>query len=117
MNSASNLTEIYVIALIVLAVCMLLSVVVANAIAYEPGVNPRDGKKRKTWFWVFSVLPVICTFILGYVMVYKDITIPSAADSAMLHLCISSVAGTVLYIVIGFVLSKAFKRSKLGTWF
>ena len=42
----------YVIGIIVFFVLLLVSILIANRIAYESGVTPRDPAKRKLWFWL-----------------------------------------------------------------
>ena len=56
----------YVIGIIVFFVLLLVSILIANRIAYESGVTPRDPAKRKLWFWVLAILTPVLTFALAY---------------------------------------------------
>ena len=115
-------------------VFLLLAMLVANMIKFEPGSNPRDPQKRKLWFWVLGVLATVLAFVLLY-FVFSPETTPNvvnnmpkvtpaqkaafkkAYDHYMLMAGISAGITFVLYVLLGFVLSKIFKTKKIGNWF
>lgn len=115
--NATTVVSAYIIGVIVLVACLVLAIISANAIRYEAGVNPQDKKKRKIWFWVLAVLTPIATLAVAYFAVYQGIKVPSRQTAYLTAMAISSGIGFVAYIVIGFVLSKAFSHGKLGSWF
>ena len=105
----------YILSVIFAAVVLLLAALISNMIQFEGGSNPKDPGKRKMWFWIFAVLnPVIFYIIAAFVMV------PSNKKQSVEwndSLPIAVGIGFVVYIVLGFVLSKVFKNGKLGNWF
>ena len=105
----------YVIGLIVFFIVMLISVVVANLIAYAP--DGSDRRRRRVSFWTLGGLIPTATFAAGYFLYYQNIRVPSRAEAYMTALCISAVVFYVAYIVLGFVLAKIFKHGKLSSWF
>lgn len=107
--------SIYIIGAIVSAVVLLVSVLVANNIQYLP--DSSDVKKRKTWFWIISVLAPILTFAVSYFAIYQGIKIPVQKMDCMTAMCISAGVSWVLYIVLGVIVSKAFRNKKVGNWF
>ncbi|MGN0069714.1 MAG: hypothetical protein ACI350_08320 [Prevotella sp.] len=108
----------YMIGFVVFAVCMLLAVIIASSIKYEAGVNPQDKKKRRLWFWIMAVACPLLIIAVNYFSVYTGIKIPSKRAAYMLAMGISSGVFFVLYILLGFLLSKvAFKHGKLSSWF
>ena len=107
----------YIIGAVCFIVFLLFAVIVANAIAYESGVNPRDPAKRKMWFWIIGILCPIVTFFILYFGWYNGIKIPAKAESFMSATIISTIASFVLYVVFGVILSKVFSHSKLKSWF
>ena len=107
----------YIIGVVVFIVMLLIAAAVANAIAYQPGTNPTDPHKRKTWFWIFGVLTPVFTFFLAFFIVYTSIKIHSVQGKYMTAMCISTVLSFVLYVISGFALSKIFKHGKLSSWF
>lgn len=113
----TTVVSAYVIGFIVFAACMLLSIIISNAIPYEAGVNPQDRKKRKIWFWILAVACPILVLAIAYFAFYSDIRVPSRQNSYMVAMAISAVVSFVLYVVIGFILSKSFSHGKLSNWF
>jgi sulfoxide reductase heme-binding subunit YedZ len=113
----NSVISAYIIGVAVLLVMMILSIIVSNAIKYEPGSNPRDPQKRRTWFWIFGVATLVFTFLVGYIFVYTSIRVPSFATKYLIAMTISSVVSFVLYIAIGFILSKSSGHGKLSNWF
>lgn len=115
-------------------VFLLLAMLVANMIKFEPGSNPRDPQKRKLWFWVLGVLATVLAFVLLY-FVFSPETTPNvvnnmpkvtpaqkaafkkAYDHYMLMSGVFTGITFVLYVLLGFVLSKIFKNKKIGNWF
>ncbi len=108
----------YIIAAIVAGAMILFAALISTAIQYKGGTNPKDPQQRKTWFWIMAILNPVLFFLLG-----KFVLAPNPENDLMIYdyymkvLPIATVAGFILYIIIGFVLSKIFKNGKLGHWF
>ena len=111
----ASVTSAYMVGFVAFAVCMLIAIIVSNAIRYEVN-NPQDKKKRRIVFWLMGVLVPLAVFATTYFVFYTDIRVPSRAEAYMTAMCISAAAFFVLYIVVGFVLSKVFSHSKLTSW-
>lgn len=107
----------YILAAVVTIVFMLLAVIISMAIKYELSQNPQDNKKRRIWFWIMGVLTPVVTFLIGYLVMRSDINIPALRDKFTTALGIATGCGFVVYVVLGFILSKIFKKSKIGHWF
>ena len=114
MTSITN----YIIASIFAGAMILIAALISNAIKFEGGANPKDPGKRKMWFWIFAILNPILYFLIG-----GFVLVPNSADDQMIYdeymavVPFATAVGFVLYIIIGFVLSKMFKNGKLGQWF
>ena len=108
----------YIISLIVAAAIILLAALISNAVKFEGGANPKDPGKRKMWFWIMAIINPIVYFLLG-----SFVLAPIADEDQMVYddymaiVPIATAVGFVVYIIIGFVLSKMFKNGKLGHWF
>lgn len=113
----ATVASAYMIGAITFVVCLLLTIISANAIRYEAGINPQDKKKRKIWFWVLAILCPIAIMTVCYFAVYNGIRIPSRQDAYMTAMGISSGVFFVAYLVCGFILSKINSHSKLASWF
>jgi len=108
----------YIIALIVAGAMILIAALISSAIQFKGGSHPKDPGQRKTWFWVIAVINPIVFFILGrFVLAPNPEDDQMVFDEYMKVLPIATGVGFVLYIVIGFVLSKIFRHGKLGHWF
>lgn len=107
----------YVIAIIVAVVLLLIAAVISNLIAYQPGNNPTDPRARRIWFWVFGIFTPIISLALSYFIQYTNLRIPTQKSEYLTAMCIAACVGFVLYIILGFVLSRIFKNGKLGNWF
>ncbi|MEN9445647.1 MAG: hypothetical protein RL728_159 [Bacteroidota bacterium] len=105
----------YILSVIFAAVVLLLAALISNLIQFEGGSNPKDPGKRKMWFWIFAVLnPLIFYVVAAFAMEPSNRReLEQWNDS----LPIAVGVGFVVYIVLGFVLSKVFKNGKLGNWF
>ena len=108
----------YIISLIVAAAMILIAALISNAIKFEGGSNPKDPGKRKMWFWIFAIINPIVYFLLGsFVLAPNPDENQMDYDDYMAIVPIATAIGFVVYILIGFVLSKMFKNGKLGHWF
>ncbi len=108
----------YIISLIFAAAMILIAALISSAIKYEGGAHPKDPKKRKMWFWVFAIINPVLNFVFGALVLA-----PKAEDDQMVYddymaaLPIATAVGFILYILLGFILSKMFKNGKIGNWF
>jgi sulfoxide reductase heme-binding subunit YedZ len=105
----------YVISIVSALVCLLIAALISNAIKFEGGANPKDPAKRKLWFWVMGILTPVIGFGIGFAM--KPTKNQMEADKFTSALFIGIAVAFILYILLGFVLSKMFKNGKLGNWF
>ena len=109
-------TTAYVISGITALILLILAALIAMAINYEGGSRPRDAVKRRTWFWIIAALNPAVIFLLGYYVFKPDANI-MIMKRYVNALSIATAVGFLLYIVMGFVLSKIYKNGKIGHWF
>jgi sulfoxide reductase heme-binding subunit YedZ len=109
-------TSAYIIAALIALSMLLIAVIVANAIRFQGGSRPRDPKKRKTWFWILAFANPAMIYLLGYFVFRPDANI-MIVNNYITALSIGTVAGFLIYLVAGFILSKVFRNGKLGHWF
>ncbi len=105
----------YIIAGVVTLVFLLIAALISVSIKFEGGTNPQDPKKRRLWFWIFAVLTPIVNFILGY-FVFLPVG-KVAQNKFIIALSIATGVAFILYILLGYILSRAFKNGKIGNWF
>jgi sulfoxide reductase heme-binding subunit YedZ len=108
----------YITSIIAAGLFILIAAVISNAIKYEGGANPKDPGKRKMWFWIFAILnPVFFYLLSAFVLAPNPDNDQMVYDEYKDSLPIAAGIGFVIYVILGFVLSKVFKNGKLGNWF
>lgn len=124
--------NMFVVAIVCALGFLLLAMLVANLIKFEPGSNPQDPQKRKLWFWILGVLATILAFVLLFFVIpvpveavdwdqIVDVSAKRRYENLMAHYTMMAGIATgvcfVVYILLGFILSKIFKNKKIGNWF
>ena len=104
----------YMAGVITSIVLILVSGLIAKSISFKPDLS--DVAKRKLWFWILAILCPVVSFGVTFA-IYSSIKGKSAKDSYMLAMCISAVISFVIYVALGFIVSKTNKNGKLGNWF
>jgi sulfoxide reductase heme-binding subunit YedZ len=108
----------YITSIIAAGLFILIAALISNMIQFEGGSNPKDPGKRKMWFWVMAILNPILFYVLSaFVLAPNPENDQMVYDDYMASLPIAAGIGVVVYVVMGFVLSKVFKNGKLGNWF
>jgi sulfoxide reductase heme-binding subunit YedZ len=105
----------YVLPVSFCVITLVIAAVISNLIQYETGTKPRDAQKRKLWFWLLAFIgPAAGLFITWSVFMPEKAMEKDAFESAV---PIGTGIGFVLYILLGFLLSRMFRNGKLGNWF
>lgn len=111
------ITNTYVFAVITAVIMIGLAILVASMIQYQSGANPKDKMKRKMWFWILAILTPLIFFIYNLFLVLPNIKAGPAMNKFSLHSGLSPVIAFVVFVILGIVVSKLFKRKKVGNWF
>jgi hypothetical protein len=107
--------EVYIGGAIIALLCLGIAILISNSIAYEAGTKPKDARKRRIAFYVMGIIAMILLFAISSFSVTS--LRGRQADEFQTVLLISVVVNALVYFVLGFLLSKIFSSSKLGTWF
>lgn len=107
--------QTYILGAVVGIVFLLIAVLIANAIKFEGGSNPRDPAKRKLWFWILLFLSFVGFFLFNMFIVAKTVA-PNLQAKFMTTNIIGSVIALSIYFILGFILSKIFKNGKVGNF-
>ena len=108
----------YITSIISAGLFILIAALISIAIKFEGGANPKDPGKRKMWFWIMAILNPVLFYVLSvFVLAPNPENDQMVYDDYMASIPIAAGIGFVVYIVLGFVLSKVFKNGKLGHWF
>jgi len=110
-------TSAYIISLITALIFLLLAAIIANAIKFEGGSNPKDPQSRRSWFWILAILNPAVAYLAGYFIFKPEDVNRMVLNNYVTALSIGTAIGFVLYILLGFILSKIFANGKIGHWF
>ncbi|MDE6444231.1 MAG: hypothetical protein K2K64_07415 [Muribaculaceae bacterium] len=113
MNQVS-ITSAYMWALVIMVIFFLAAILIAIAIPYKP--NDPGTTTRKISFWILCVLSSVTGFVVNYILA-TGIVVPVTKASYVTNSGIAAGVAFVIFIIIGFVCSKLFPNSKVGTWF
>jgi cytochrome bd-type quinol oxidase subunit 2 len=108
---------VYIISAAFAGVFLLIAALISNGIKFEGGASPKDPGKRKMWFWVMAIIGTIANLLFGLFTYYYPENNSYAKSQLITAIGIGTGVCFVLYVVIGFILSKVFKNGKLGNWF
>jgi len=111
------ITNTYMFAVMTAIFMIGIAILVASMIQFQSGANPKDRMKRKIWFWILAVLTPVIFFLYNLYLVLPNIKAGPAMNKFSLHNGLSPVIAFVLFVVFGIVVSKLFKRKKVGNWF
>jgi sulfoxide reductase heme-binding subunit YedZ len=108
---------VYIIAVVAALLFVLIAALISNAIKFEGGARPKDPAKRKMWFWVIGILAPVANLLFGLFVYYFPQGNSYAKSKLITAIGIGSAITFIVYLLLGFILSKLFKNGKLGNWF
>ena len=97
---------------------MILILIVANLISWEPGRNDRSPAKRRMWFWILAVASLFTSLGIDYFTWMTNIKKAQFVSEYTIHMIGASVLGVVIYILVTFIICKVQKKdTKLASMF
>ncbi len=91
---------------------VLIMILVANMILWQPGKIDRSGNTRRLWFFILMVINFFTCLAFNYFAWYKFIAVPAFASKYSVAMIVAPAVATVFYFGLGFILVKA---SRIGT--
>ena len=104
----------YLWSALVLVVFFSVTLVLAHAVKRDD--THTGAGWRRLWFWIFAVLTLAVSFLIN-LWIAHGIKIPHDHQLYINNSIVGAGAAFVLFVLFGFLLSKLFKNSKVGTWF
>ena len=111
------ITNTYMFAVVTAIVMLGLAILVASMIQYQSGANPKDRMKRKMWFWILGIITPIIFYVYNLTLVMPNIKAGPAMNKFFTHSALSPVLAFAIFVILGVIVSKIFKRKKVGNWF
>ncbi len=97
---------------------IVLIIIVANLIAWQPGAHDPSPAKRKTWFWSLGVASLFTCLAVDYLTWMRHITKAQFTSEYIMHMMIAAILCAVIYGVVTFIICKLQKKdTKLASMF
>lgn len=97
---------------------IVLIIIVANLIAWQPGAHDRSPAKRRVWFVILGVATLFCNLGINYFIWMTRIEKAQFVSEYTIHMIGAAVVGVVVYGLITFVICKLQKKdTKLASMF
>ena len=113
MNQLS-MSSAYMWSAVIMIVFFLLAVLISNMILFKP--RDPGTTKRRLWFWILCVATGVVAFVVNFI-IGNTSNVPAIQSEYHMNAAIAAVGAVVIYILAGFLTSKLFPSSKVGTWF
>lgn len=92
--------------------------IVANIIAWQPGAHDGSPAKRRLWFWILGIVALFTSLGVNYYTWMRHITKAQFVSEYTIHMIAGAAAGALLYFVVTFVICKMQKKdTKLASIF
>lgn len=99
-------------------VFMVLILIVANLISWQPGAYDNSPAKRKTWFWILGVASLFTSLGIDYFTWMKRIEKAQFVSEYIMHMIGAAIVGVVIYGIVTFIICKIQKKdTKLASMF
>lgn len=97
---------------------IVLILIVANLIPWQPGGNDNSPAKRRTWFWILGVVCLFTSLGVDYFTWLTHISKAQFVSEYIMHMIIASLVGIVVYGLVTFIICKLQKKdTKLASMF
>lgn len=109
-----SMATAYICSAVVLVIFFVVAIVLAHAVKRDE--THTGAGLRRLWFWILAVLTLSVSFLINLWVshgIHQEIVRQHYINNSI----VGAGAAFVLFVAIGFLLSKAFKTSKIGTWF
>lgn len=108
----------YIIAAAFSGLMLLLASIISISIKFQAGVNPKDILYRRIWFWAIAVGTPFLFFLIATLGLAPDPNVDYMAFTQHQKTIPYAMAiSFVIYVFLGFILSRIFRTGKLGGWF
>lgn len=97
---------------------IVLILIIANLIAWQPGAHDGSPAKRRMWFWILAVAALFTSLGIDYYTWMTRIEKAQFVSEYTIHMIAAAVIGVVVYGLVTFVICKLQKKdTKLASMF
>jgi small-conductance mechanosensitive channel len=92
--------------------------IVANLISWQPGAYDPSPSKRRRWYYIFGVATLFVNLGVNYFMWMRHITKAQFVSEYTIHMIVAAIVGTIIYMGVTFGICKMQKKdTKLASIF
>lgn len=113
LNSLVSTTYVY--AVIVALVAIGIAIIIAKLIPFQGGSSDRSYIARRVWFIITGLIAFIAFFLYNQLVVQNEICRAPLKSKFSDCNVISVIVIILIYLIISFIIMKAFRRSKFGS--
>lgn len=107
--------ETYMYAVIIGIIAIVLAFIIANAVKYQGGKNPKDHIKRRVWFIIIGLAAPIAFFLYNALYISSYIAkAPLQAKFAAANI-MATLAVICVYVIVGILTMLIMRSSKWGS--
>ncbi len=97
---------------------MILMLIVANLIAWQPGAHDNSPAKRRLWFWILGACTLVTNLGVDFLVWMRHIKRAQFVSEYTMHMILAAIVGVVVYGLITFLICKMQKKdTKLASIF
>lgn len=113
LNSLVSTTYVY--AVIIALVAIGIAIIIAKLIPFQGGSHDSSYITRRIWFIITGIIAFISFFLYNQLVVQNEICKAPLKSKFSNCNVISVITIVLIYLIISFIIMKAFRKSKFGT--
>lgn len=112
-------TATYLADAVIGVVFIVIILIIANNIAWQPGAHDPSPAKRRKWFYVLGIASLFVSLFANYYFWMRHITKAQFVSEYITHMVIAAVMCTAIYGIVTFLISGKIqkKETKLASIF
>lgn len=97
---------------------IVLILIVANMISWQPGAHDPSPSKRRLWYFILGAAALFTNLGVNYYMWMRHISKAQFVSEYTIHMIAAAVIGTIIYLCVTFCICKMQKKdTKLASLF
>lgn len=103
-------TATYMADIAIGAAFIVIILIVANIIAWQPGAHDGSPAKRRLWFWILFAATLFVNLGVNYYTWMRHISKAQFVSEYTIHMIAAAVVGALIYFIVTFGICKMQKK-------
>lgn len=113
-----SVTATYLADAVISVAFIVIILIVANIIPWQPGGNDPSPAKRRLWFWILGIATLFTSLVVNYYAWMRHITKAQFVSEYTIHMIAAAVVAALIYFIVTFGICKMQKKdTKLASIF